>query len=83
VYPKATMDTSSTARTKMQSLFAKCGTFSRSSFLTKVVVEESRSSNKVVEPYLQMLSSAMEYVPEPISTDRGETNDKWSWRFDW
>ena len=38
-------------------------------------MEESRSSNEVVEPYLQMLSSATEYVPEPISTNRGETND--------
>ena len=69
------MDTSSTTKTKRQNLFAKFGIFSRRSFLTKVFVEESRSSNKVVEPYLQMLSSATEYVPEPISTYRGETND--------
>jgi len=70
------MDTSSVTKAKRQNLFACFGTFSRRSFSTKVLVEESRSSNKVVEPYLQMLSSATECVPKPISTDRGETNEK-------
>ena len=71
MHPKATMDTSSVTKAKRQNLFACFGTFS-----IKVLVEESRSSNKVVEPYLQMLSSATECVPKPISTDRGETNEK-------
>jgi len=41
----------------------------------RVFVEESRSSNKVVDFVSRCQSSATEYVPGRNSTFRGESND--------
>ena len=44
-------------------------------FSIKVLVEVSRSPNKVLDLVSRCQSSATECVPGPNSTNRGETND--------
>lgn len=51
-------------------VFSREGVFS-----IKVLVEESRSPNKVVDLASRYQSSATECVPGPNSANRGETND--------